>query len=185
MTLSGEHLQRPDGLTWNIPFARMVANPLKYGEVLSLLKKETSVQIDPSRDRHRAVSTFSPERLMSRSHRIVDISGHQLIAIQPGSEEDSVPLTYVKSSKDGRTAYVSFPPNTKGVFYYHQSKTSPTHVGELRFRLCSDSKAFKEGYDLCVPSGNPWHVSSQSLSTSKVYRSIRDHLIKEQLLDNG
>jgi hypothetical protein len=96
-----------------------------------------------------------------------------------------VHLNYLQSRKEGSTAYVSFPPNTKGVFYFHQSKTSPTHMGELRFRLCSDSRAFEEDDDLCLPSGDPWFVSSPSLSTSRKYRGIRDRLIKEQLLDNN
>jgi hypothetical protein len=145
-----------------------------------LLKNKASVQIDPSRDRRRVISTFSPERLMSSSHRIVDISGHRLITV--GSAEGLASLGRNNTRKTDRKGPVLFPPDTKGVFYYHQSKTSPTHVGELRFRLYSDSRAFEEGDDLCLPLGDPWHISSHSLSTSKVYRGISGHLIKERLL---
>ncbi|KAF5327102.1 hypothetical protein D9619_003993 [Psilocybe cf. subviscida] len=147
------------------------------------------VAAPPTRMKYRTTTLLSG-RLVSANQSILDLSGvtSGLVHFKGLPDESAArpvaAIKYYSSPWNGR-AHEKFPPDTKGVFYYHQSKTFPRQLGELRFRLCSDSKAFRQGVDLCLPSGIPWCISSHSLTTRKGYRSICDHLVKEQLLDIG
>lgn len=81
-----------------------------------------------------------------------------------------------------RNSYAPFPPNSVGIFYFRQSYVSRGTLGEIRFRLCSDSTLFAEGVDLCFGSGDPWFLpvaSNQGLDDMSAARQL---LYEEGLL---
>ncbi|KAF5312283.1 hypothetical protein D9619_002443 [Psilocybe cf. subviscida] len=78
---------------------------------------------------------------------------------------------------------VKFPAGTTGVFYYKQSVIAPSHIGELRFRQCPDVLSFDNGKDLCLPSGEIWHISSNRIQLSGIFESLKKALSSESLLD--
>jgi hypothetical protein len=81
------------------------------------------------------------------------------------------------------TSTTSYPPGTKGFFYYHQPPTLPPVAGELRFRICDTASQFTNGKDLEINSGQPWRVPLHSLSKSSMYSCLRDVLLEEGLVD--
>jgi hypothetical protein len=184
----GPDLKLPDSRIWNISLARMARNPRKYRPFLACLKIEfpiPSEDIDPNRAADgRLISTVSPQRRMSTNQRIFNISGMSRVRISPRGKPSSK-ITYEAVLIQGATVYHRFPSNTTGIFYYHQSQSTPTQLGELRFRLCSDIQEFENGSDLCSVSGEPWFISSQCLYVAERYESIREHVIEEGLLEHS
>ncbi|KAF5328716.1 hypothetical protein D9619_011733 [Psilocybe cf. subviscida] len=154
----------------------------------SLLASETSFpfppeNIDPNLTANgRLISTLSSQRLASMNQRIVNISGMYSARISFGGKTCS-DLHYVSTRSSGAA---KFPPNTTGVFYYYQSQSAPTQLGELRFRLCSDIHKFERGSDLYSVHGGPWFLSSQSIfASTDDYKSICEHLVEEGLLERS
>ncbi|KAF5328799.1 hypothetical protein D9619_011522 [Psilocybe cf. subviscida] len=138
----------------------------------------------PSPRKHRMITTFSPQKLVAMNQRIVDISGLNRISISPrGTADSDCSIRYAGSRAQGVWQDYPFPDNTTGVFYYHQPNTSPARLGELRFRLCADPQAFDTGSDLLLPSGQPWHINSQSLQLVHNYKPLRERLVEDGLLE--
>ncbi|KAF5328805.1 hypothetical protein D9619_011524 [Psilocybe cf. subviscida] len=141
--------------------------------------------IQPRYREHRIITTFSPQKLVAMNQRIFNISGFVRVHISPrgGGTVDSR-IRYVAAKSQGGRSDIPFPDDTTGAFYYRQSNTSPTRIGELRFRLCSNLQTFDMGNDLLLPSGQPWFISSQSLHLTSKYKSVREHLVEEGLLEH-
>jgi hypothetical protein len=117
------------------------------------------------------------------NQRVFNISGLFTPRFSLGGTANSH-IGYTASRFQGVFKLHSFPDNTTGVFYYRQSDTSPMRLGELRFRLCSDVRTFDMGSDLILPSGQPWFISTHSLHISREYKSIRERLVEEGLLEH-
>lgn len=175
---NGEDLRSPDGSPWKISLKTMARSPDKYGATLALLQEEFPVEpqnVDATHVSHRVISTFDPQKLPSLG-QVMDISGFTNATIHlRGSETDSATQLYYKHLR-------AYPPSTIGVYYYKQSRTTPTRLGELRFRLCHNVQEFAQGRDLCFPTGDPWCISSLAIYSLKRHQVLRDFLAHEGLL---
>lgn len=182
----GADLTLHNSKVWNISLACMARNPSRYRPVLACLRNEFPIppeNIDPNLTANgRLISTLSSQRLASMNQRILNISGMYSARFSFGGKT-CFDLHYVSTRSSGAA---KFPPNTTGVFYYYQSQSAPTQLGELRFRLCSDIHKFERGSDLCSVHGGPWFLSSQSIFASiNDYKSICEHLVEEGLLERS
>ncbi|KAF5311146.1 hypothetical protein D9619_007803 [Psilocybe cf. subviscida] len=124
----------------------------------------------------RVVATLSPQYLSSKGQSVMDISG--IRCALPNFNGCNQQLYYSFNHRD----QIRYPADTKGVYYYRQSRTAPTTLGELRFRLCFSVQSFEEGSDLCVPSGLSWAISSYRILSTPGFSAIREQLIKEGLI---
>lgn len=187
----GEDLRLPDGSFWNVSLRAMAKVPSSYHPVLNILRKEFPLEpldVDSSLNCHRMVSTFDPKKLPSSSQGVVDISDLTAATLRlVGSGRGGWPLFY-SAGTGGDASHrkaSTYPPGTVGVYYFKQSIAAPTRVGELRFRLCRDLEGFHQGTDLCLPSGEIWHISTLTILASERYKELRNFLSAEGLLDDA
>ncbi|KAF5312581.1 hypothetical protein D9619_002463 [Psilocybe cf. subviscida] len=107
----------------------------------------------------RQVLTFRPDRFHSVGQTVADVSNTERVDFYVKQPSDRP--TFKKSA---RLVYASsgqrfpFPPNSRGVLYYHQAPGSPTE-SQIRFRLCDTVGDFQQGTDLLLPNGSPWSIS--------------------------
>ncbi|KAF5316516.1 hypothetical protein D9619_006166 [Psilocybe cf. subviscida] len=189
---NGDDLRLPGGELWNVSLKAMARAPRKYQRALALLQDEFPIppqDVDLSHSHQRVISTFDPQKLQSSGQGVTTISSltHANIHFHTNTNPPiSLPYLVARgiNGKRGTTA-LAYPPDTTGVFYYKQSRTAPTRLGELRFRICRDVQAFDKGTDLCLPSGQSWSFSSLSLyaGSSESYLNLRQSLAKEGLLE--
>ena len=79
------------------------------------------------------------------------------------------------SARSGGQQYIPFPPNSKGIFYFHDQSSVHPAAGEIRFRLLPMDRVkdrtsidlaglFARGHDLLDHAGlRPWRVSLLSI----------------------
>jgi hypothetical protein len=121
--------------------------------------------------------TFSTQHFAAKGQTLTDISNIRGVVLwlsAPDGPSVKTGLIHYYG-----TDFPSFPADTKGVFYYKQSKWAPNTIGELRFRLCSDVASFAMGSDLRLPSGLPWCIASEHLLSMSTYSAIREQLLHE------
>ncbi|KAF5319631.1 hypothetical protein D9619_008855 [Psilocybe cf. subviscida] len=183
----GEDLQLPGGGLWNVSLKTLARAPNTYRTVLALLQDEFRIrpQDVDNHNCHRLISTFDPEKLQSSGQGIMNISGLTGARLHMRSDASSV-LLYrpSKREKNRLPTAVAYPPDTIGVFYYHQCQTAPTRLGELRFRLCRNVREFDKGTDLCLPSGQPWSLSSLNIHVTSSHKNLHECLTRDGLLEN-
>lgn len=179
----GEDAVRPGGTIWKLPLLNLRKSPA-YQHIFNLIQEEFGVSKsgpDPSLKLPPIIS-LSPRKLRRLKQEILDISGVPDILFNSApARSGRHKCTLVKDpnfASDG----VPFPPDTVGVFYYKQSLTSPTYIGELRFRLCRDLAFFNHSEDLAFPTGDPWHIDVQQLYLNEQYRALREILVREGLV---
>lgn len=137
----GEDLRNLDGGLWHITLKAIARAPdRKYRPVLALLQEEFPIEpsnVDASHVRHRVVSTLDPQKLPSSGQTVIDISGFTNASVHIGGRESgsALKLFYKRVRNRKALASVKYPPDTIGLYYYKQSLTAPTQLGELRFRL--------------------------------------------------
>ncbi|KAF5311064.1 hypothetical protein D9619_007659 [Psilocybe cf. subviscida] len=183
--VNGSGLLLPDGHTWSRSLRYMARARRSFAPLLTLLTAEFSIlaaQVDPSLTSHRVVTTLSPQDLVSKGQEVFDISGitsanYAADSARRTDRTDYVRLTYHHAGRD----LLPFPAGTLGLLYYKQSSTLPSEIGELRFRLCSDSSMFDQGSDLCLPSGDPWFRSWTDLCLLWLLANVlyQDGLLKQ------
>ena len=124
----------------------------------------------------RIISTLCPKRLQPSD--CVDISSRSWVAVklQCGA-------SHIRYHKARWNATGSFPPNTRGFFYYHTPPKAPPLVGELRFRCASNLDDFHNGKDLLVKDRfKPWSVPLYALANHASYAKWREQLILDNLV---
>ncbi|KAF5310844.1 hypothetical protein D9619_008006 [Psilocybe cf. subviscida] len=120
------------------------------------------------------------EHIVNNVGLVFDISNKT--RLYPEFKTGAMQIQYNRFGIPGRTSQPPFPANTKGMFYYKQSAIAPTVIGELRFRLCDDISSFDVGKDLCLPSGLPWYLPSDSILTFPTHNALLVQLFEEGLL---
>ncbi|KAF5315186.1 hypothetical protein D9619_006934 [Psilocybe cf. subviscida] len=180
----GTDLLLPDGQPWKVSVSDMARSPNSYG-LFAIALAEDFPDL-PNLVQSRIVSTFSPPKLTESGQGVFNISGltsprvgcaHTELA---GTSLRNMQFTYFR--KDGELQ--PFPDDTVGVFYYKQSTTSPKRIGEIRFRMCANVSSFNEGVDLCLPSGDTWHIDSNGLLfSSEKHQGLYTALVQEGLLE--
>ena len=122
----------------------------------------------------RIVSTLCPKRLQPSD--CVDISSRNsaTVKLQSGASYIRYNKTYFADT---------FPPNTRGFFYYHTPPKAPPLVGELRFRCASNLDDFHNGKDLLSRDQlTPWSVPLCALANHVSYAKWREQLILDNLV---
>ncbi|KAF4609537.1 hypothetical protein D9613_012250 [Agrocybe pediades] len=100
-------------------------------------------------------------------------------------------FVFYKAARDaGSLLRGKFPPDAKGVFYFH--KSDPQISSSVRFRICDDPKpsTFNAGHDLLLPptyhgDNSPWKISLLSIASKKGYRGFQQMLLDEGLVDRS
>lgn len=183
----GTDLVKGNGKKWSLPLERLTKRLGRYRPLLDMIAKEhppSAARINEEMSKRRTIMTLSPQHLAAKGQAVFDISNNK--GIEPDFIATDGPALHrcaINYYGDGCTL---FPAGSKGVFYYQQSATAPTTVGELRFRLCSDVASFTTGSDMRLPSGLPWYISSDQILSKPSYEAIfkqllHDGLIKEPL----
>ncbi|KAF9475381.1 hypothetical protein BDN70DRAFT_883804 [Pholiota conissans] len=101
-------------------------------------------------------STLRPESIASGRERIYDLSGMTHPSFWTSDGKQCRMIYVPRQSRLGISSHRTFPPNTKGYFYYHRSAGCSELAGGIRFRLCEGPEDFERGFDLLTPSGKPW-----------------------------
>lgn len=83
------------------------------------------------------------------------------------------------------TQSVPFPPNTRGVFYYHQDLQLPSLSGAVRFRVCDSLHSFDQGQDLFLTIGKPWSVPLIRIVHNNTFRDLGQFLIGDGLVQKS
>ncbi|KAF5310827.1 hypothetical protein D9619_008025 [Psilocybe cf. subviscida] len=173
----GSDLRRSDGSRWSLARGTVGALPKQYRSLLHLIKSDYP-EDDCWLSRRYPVHSFSPQHIANEGGQVLDISNKTKIS--PKFKMGTTSLHY--RAQDAKGQLLPFPSDTRGVFYYNQSTTAPTAIGELRFRLCDDISLFDAGKDLCLPSGLPWCVSSDTILALATFEALREQLCEEGLL---
>ncbi|KAF5310512.1 hypothetical protein D9619_008019 [Psilocybe cf. subviscida] len=173
----GSDLRRSDGRRWSLPRGNVAALPKQHRPLLHLIKSDYP-EDDCWLSLRYPVHSFSPQHIVNKGGQVLDISNKTKIS--PKLKTGTTPLYYL--AHNGRGHFLPFPSDTRGVFYYNQSATAPTAIGELRFRLCDDISLFDAGKDLCLPSGLPWCVSSDTILAAASFEPVREQFFEEGLL---
>ncbi|KAF5312813.1 hypothetical protein D9619_002452 [Psilocybe cf. subviscida] len=128
----------------------------------------------------RQVLTFRPDRFDSVGQTVADVSNRERVNFYVKQPSDRP--TFKKSA---RLVYASsgqrlpFPPNSRGVLYYHQASGSSTE-SEIRFRLCDTVGDFQQGTDLLLPNGSPWSISFTRLLKFPEQHAAFHRLLKDE-----
>ncbi|KAF5311142.1 hypothetical protein D9619_007807 [Psilocybe cf. subviscida] len=176
----GTDLVRPNGRRWKLSWESMAGMLKAYAPLLQMIQDENMASIEEIDNliyAQRLVATLSPQHFLPKGQSVMDISGRT--RAYPNFSGRNQQLYYAYNNQTANQ--IPYPADTKGVYYYRQSKTAPT-LGELRFRLCSNVQSFEDGSDLCVPSGMPWRVSFHHILTTPGFRAIRDQVIRDGLV---
>lgn len=118
------------------------------------------------------LSTLHPHRLQATD--LVDLSG--ALVVEPFQ---LLNWSYHRLLSDG-----TFPPGSRGFFYYHQPPNLPTIAGEIRFRLTPTDvpTSFHLGTDLMTKYGMPWRYQIFRTAHSENYRRLWDGLLRDGLV---
>ncbi|CAA7268993.1 unnamed protein product [Cyclocybe aegerita] len=130
------------------------------------------------------VFTLRPEEMEVMGQPICDISGRHAVTfrlrLQDGRERP-VLIGYGNLIAGQKP----FPPNSKGVLYYRRPSTGePEMSGELRFRVCHDVAAFRDGSDLLAPDGmKPWSIPLYHIVKAPRMELLRNLIIQDGLVE--
>ncbi|KAF8350352.1 hypothetical protein F5887DRAFT_1125899 [Amanita rubescens] len=122
----------------------------------------------------RIVSTLCSKRL--KPSDCIDLSGtsRPCLTLPCGRTR----IGYPKINGTG-----SFPPNTRGFFYYHTPPKAPPVAGELRFRCASNLVDFHSGKDLVLTDKfTPWSIPLYALANLVSYARWREQLVLDNLV---
>lgn len=173
---------------WNVSLKAMAERSSWYQSILALLQEEFLIEpqyVDPNPNCHRVIHTLYPLKLPISSQGVVNISGLTVPQIRLDRTDTAWIYYGLVGVAKNRIKHLPYPPGTIGVYYFKQSTTAPTRIGELRFRLCRDVREFNQGTDWCTPSGQIWCLNSQSIYTRKFYKALHNFLITEGLLEHN
>ncbi|KAF8960822.1 hypothetical protein BDZ97DRAFT_1832024 [Flammula alnicola] len=199
----GTDMELPNGTPWSMPLLNLHRSAAAATQGLLQLSIKEQL-LDPSAQffNVRPLMTLRPEKLSTVHQEIFDLSGHTRPNFRvPKGDYNSIrgnksecyhhlDLSYnhaqvYKYAKEANVVDAVFPPDTKGVFYYHLEDGQPAISGEVRFRKCSDSVSFNDGKDLVADVGKPWCMQLWDIATSDRYMGLRHLLLQEGLVDEA
>lgn len=175
----GCDLHQSNGRVWSLHRTKLARSPRRLGPLLHLIQSEYP-EDDSRLSRRYPILSLSPQHIVNNGGLVFDISNKT--RLYPEFKTGAMQIQYNRFGIPGRTSQPPFPANTKGMFYYKQSAIAPTVIGELRFRLCDDISSFDVGKDLCLPSGLPWYLPSDSILTFPTHNALLVQLFEEGLL---
>ncbi|KAF8960799.1 hypothetical protein BDZ97DRAFT_1921873 [Flammula alnicola] len=187
----GHDLQSKEGTPWNIPLSTIIRGRASWQGLRVLLADEgifdpTSVATASLGEafKSRSVMTLRPEKMVEKGQEICSLSGihnARLRAVNvQGTPHMHVVYRHGYVAEHGLRA---FPPNTRGVFYYHIQPGEPPISGQIRFRICNDLAGFADGHDLLDSDGETWNVPLYYIATYEVLAGFESQLLYDSLVD--
>ncbi|CDO77114.1 hypothetical protein BN946_scf184592.g10 [Trametes cinnabarina] len=138
-----------------------------------------------------SIRTLRPDALSPEDHVVFPVDQEYcfvwdaLAQEKPGSSpptDKSRPFSTIRYSEDD----TYFPAGLQGFFYYYNYAGGvPRTSGELRFRktYSNDPVDFSSGQDLPAAHGLPWRIQLPTLAISPFHQSIRQILLRDNLVD--
>ncbi|KAF9530679.1 hypothetical protein CPB83DRAFT_153326 [Crepidotus variabilis] len=138
----------------------------------------------PGQTYGKLIRTLDPSKMVKANQALMDLSGLKQPVVHVARYPDSIlkpPLYFVK---DKISKPIPFPPDTRGVFYFHHNPAYPILSGGIRFRICETQAKFTLGRDLQLPGGLglPWEMPLLSFHGEKT-QPVRDLLVRDGLVE--
>ncbi|TEB20619.1 hypothetical protein FA13DRAFT_1779746 [Coprinellus micaceus] len=173
-------------------FGNFTRRAQRWSSSLSTHNEDTPAQTKKRTSNSYKISTFKPSEYSVKD--ILDMSGKPRRRFSftgfPKSDYEFRYKTHGPTLRRGDVQRIPFPPNSIGIFYFHDRTSVHPVAGDIRFRVLpmdsvkgdasiDTTDLFARGHDLLDHSGlRPWRVSLLSIMSRKprdLYSFMKAH----------